>query len=532
MKKKLLVVFIFFLQHLNAQTLLTSMPETDNDVNAIYRWGNTVYIGGGFLNINASPKKYLASFDAVTGTVNSWNPAPNGEVKALAAAAGKLIVGGRFDTISQQPRNGICMYDLATGMLDSWSPTTNQNVYAIATYGTTFYFVGYGTGMNVYCVDAATGNYTGWMSQQPMTGLIAWALLRTDDYVYAGGDIDFFSSTIRDLCRFDAVTGVLDTSFHPANNLPSSDWITSLAQIDSNVYVGGSYTNIGGLPRNGISSFYPNGSITSFNPYCSNHQIFALFPSGNYIWLGGNSFVLGGFNRPRIAQVNTATQYATCWDGSSIPTSSWLWPLSIFVMGDTVYAGAESPSVNGRRFNVIINSPVPQLPDSVTGPVLVNQFQMATYSVPLHPGNTYYWNITGGTGSSTTNTINVTWGSGPAGTVTVVENNPSLAYCYSDTLTMNVTIQISTGTDNNELNNDIFISPNPSDGKIILHAGTLRSPFSVSVYNTLGERLFFENKTEVNEFFSLDFTTLNTGIYFLHLQSENNNLYKRFVIER
>ena len=37
---------------------------------------------------------------------------------------------------------------------------------------------------------------------------------------------------------------------------------------------------------------------------------------------------------------------------------------------------------------------------------------MVTYSVPLVAGYTYTWSITGGSGSSTTNSIDVTWGAG------------------------------------------------------------------------------------------------------------------------
>ena len=202
-----------------------------------------------------------------------------------------------------------------------------------------------------------------------------------------------------------------------------------------------------------------------------------------------------------------------------------------FVSGDTVYAGSLQPSISTRHFNVIVGSPVPN-PDSITGPVLVNQFQVAAYSVPYHAGNTYYWNITGGAGSSTTNNISVTWGSGPAGIVKVVENNPSLANCHSDTLTLNVLIQGSVGIDNDALNNNVSIEPNPSAGKLILRTGrSIRPPFSIFVYDILGEQVFFAHETKQQEKFPLDLSALKRGIYFVAVIDEKNNLAVRKMVK-
>src|SRR6185295_19985577 len=94
----------------------------------------------------------------------------------------------------------------------------------------------------------------------------------------------------------------------------------------------------------------------------------------------------------------------------------------------------------------------------------------AIYSVPYVAGNSYSWSVTGGTGTSATNSINVTWGAGPSGTVSVTETNPSGSNCSADT---SLLVSISASTDIEPLNGDengLSIFPNPSDGKFMVTA--------------------------------------------------------------
>lgn len=86
--------------------------------------------------------------------------------------------------------------------------------------------------------------------------------------------------------------------------------------------------------------------------------------------------------------------------------------------------------------NVTLNPyPVPV----ISGPGSVCRLTAATYSVPVVPGDIYFWSVTGGSinGSPNSNPISVSWGNNPSGTVTVTQTN-SLG-CDS-TVTINITL--------------------------------------------------------------------------------------------
>src|SRR5204863_158903 len=60
----------------------------------------------------------------------------------------------------------------------------------------------------------------------------------------------------------------------------------------------------------------------------------------------------------------------------------------------------------------------------ISGPVNVCEFQTISYSTLYVSGNTYNWNITGGTIiSNSNNTITVNWPASGNGTITLIEAN-------------------------------------------------------------------------------------------------------------
>jgi hypothetical protein len=334
--KKLFTFFIILLPTiLSAQIVLTNMPKPDANVWAIVKDGNTVYIAGDFLNVNGISRPHLASFDCTTGALSSWNPAPDRSVYALGIAGGKLMAAGEFGFINTQTRNGVCMFDLSTGNLDSWTAGIHSPYLgkSVGTFNNSFYFcgpIGNGSGLQkIYEVDAITSAFTGWESDS--TVFESDAIIVSGNYVWTGGD---------DLKRFNINTGVGD-SWNPA--LSSSAFITSMASINSIVYIGGSYTTIDGQSRNGLSAFDSTGTLLPFTIQSSSSQVWSMFPYGNFLWVGGNSSSYGGLPRYRMAQFDVATQLATCWNPSSF-SSGWSFVNSILVSGDTIYAGPGFPS--------------------------------------------------------------------------------------------------------------------------------------------------------------------------------------------
>ena len=443
----LLLAALLFSNLSQSQTLQTNFPQPNGMVYAISKIGQMVYIGGGFTEVNGQPRTCIARFDATTGALDSWSPDVSGffntKVENIALAGNKLVVAGNFDTINGQARNHMCVFDLATGNLDAWSGNPLDSwKQGFGVKGNIFFYpihVGTTNVVRVVAADATTGAATGWETSDIQNVNYINTIITTNDYLYIGGSFSMTvgSVLLGNVARFDIATGQVDTSWHPVV-LAASWGVTELIEDGNLIWIGGKYSSIDGEARQGIAAVDVDGNLKPFNPTNSANEVYALFSKGDHIWIGANAWQLGGQARWRVAELDKTTAGATCWNASST-SSSWGWAEEILVLGDTVFvAGTALPSLH-----VFVGNPRPQVDASdVTGPLAVSPGQSATYSVPNTPGFTYSWAVIGGTGSSSTNSIDVTWGSGPTGSLKLVVGNPGGGLdCNSDTIELEIQIE-------------------------------------------------------------------------------------------
>jgi len=113
------------------------------------------------------------------------------------------------------------------------------------------------------------------------------------------------------------------------------------------VYAGGTFTSIGGQPRNRIAALdVGTGLATAWNPG-ANASVYALAMSGSTIYAGGVFTSIGGQPRTRVAALDAATGLATAWN----PGTTGTLPPSVFalwVSSSTVYAGGQFTSIGGQ----------------------------------------------------------------------------------------------------------------------------------------------------------------------------------------
>jgi len=161
----------------------------------------------------------------------------------------------------------------------------------------------------------------------------------------------------------------------------------------------------------------------------------------------------------------------------------------------------------------------PAGPDSITGPANAVVNNAANYSVPVTPGAAYNWIVTGGTGTSSANSISVTWGSGVTGTLQLVETSDSLPFCRADTLTRQITLLPSAVYDINEISACIF--PNPTTGKVRLQTtGTCNS---YSICDMTGKLLVQSALNSAD--FDLDLGQFTQGVYIITVQGPGKEAY-------
>jgi trimeric autotransporter adhesin len=229
---------------------------------------------------------------------------------------------------------------------DLW--VTNGQVYAaviqsgILYIGGAFTQVGPCTGSGVP-IDPGTGKPRSFMAE--VSGGIVEAV--TPDGVggwYIGGDFTTVNRTQRSgIAHIEADGTVAD--WDPKANRS----VASIAVSGATVYVGGSFTSIGGQPRNRIAALdATTGLATGWNPN-ANARVFALAISGGTVYAGGDFLKVGGLTRNGIAAIDAGTGTPTSWDPNATnPYNHWGMVTTLAVSDGTVYAGGGFVSIGGQ----------------------------------------------------------------------------------------------------------------------------------------------------------------------------------------
>jgi len=119
-------------------------PSVDGEVNAMALSGDTLLIGGDFLNVNTNgqnvARSRLAALNTQANTDNAtpWAPAADARVRAMTLAGSTLYIGGDFNNINDsgftRTRKNLAAIDTAANAFNvlGWNPDANASVYSIA----------------------------------------------------------------------------------------------------------------------------------------------------------------------------------------------------------------------------------------------------------------------------------------------------------------------------------------------------------------------------------------------------------------
>jgi len=136
-------------------------------------------------------------------------------------------------------------------------------------------------------------------------GDVTSVAVKTDGKIMIGGAFTTVSGQSRTrLARINAV-GTLDTGFNPT--LTVNNTIYSMAmQADGNFVIGGGFSLVGGIGRNGIARVSGNGILDAFNPNPNSFAaVFTVAQQGSGKFIMGGSFnTVSGSTRNCIARLN------------------------------------------------------------------------------------------------------------------------------------------------------------------------------------------------------------------------------------
>lgn len=261
----------------------------DDTIHAFALSGTLLYVGGAFTDIGGNTYERLARIDLSTGMVDStFNPSVTGTVRTIALNNDLIMAGGSFSSADGQTRSRLAAWEVSTLALSAWNPTANQTVYALVPDGLDV-FVG-GSFTNV---GFQSRNFIALLDANPASGTFAQALAYDPDPVGA---------------------------------------VFSIALQGSTVYMGGSFTQVGASTRVGVAATDLSGNVLGFsNPIDGN--VWAIAANGSAVIAAGDLTLLDP--QPRMRAACIARGALTAWQ----PAFSNNYVSALAVAGDRVYAG-------------------------------------------------------------------------------------------------------------------------------------------------------------------------------------------------
>ncbi len=269
-------------------------PGTGGGYRSVYSLAvqadGKILVGGSFTSLGGQPRTYLGRLNPDGRLDTEFNPGADRFVYSLALQSnGQILVGGFFKTLGGQPRHYLGRLN-PDGTLDTgFDPGADSGVVSLVVQADGKILV---------------GGYFRTLGGQPRNGI---GRLNPD--------------------------GTLDTEFNPgaAGNGPYLGYVPyvySLAvQADGKILVGGSFTSLGGQPRKYIGRLNPDGTLdTEFNPGTGGdrpHVHSLALQADGKILVGGSFTSLGGQPRDRIGRLN-ATDPATQSLSVDDSTITWL----------------------------------------------------------------------------------------------------------------------------------------------------------------------------------------------------------------
>ena len=304
---------------------LPRLPLADGAVLAIETDGaGGFFVGGRFTHIGGVARASLAHVLA-DGTVDPWfapllQPAfrtpitPDElDVRSLARVGDVLYVGGSFKVSRDATvKEGFAALEVATGALRQGMPTLSPlRADKIVLEGQRVFAVGSRVSMTgpvppaVIAADAATGT-TLWI--RDLTGEPRDAVLAAGRLIVAGR-FEIFNAGLESLISLDPASGVIDTTWAPIRpTIPrNAPLLHAVTVVGSTVYVGGSFTQVGGVRRTNLAAVdLATGTLTPWAPSVAG-TVWDLVPaSAVSVYASGAFQHVAGATREGLAEIDAA----------------------------------------------------------------------------------------------------------------------------------------------------------------------------------------------------------------------------------
>lgn len=328
----------------------------------ILEWHNgQLYAGGTFTNAGNIAATNIAVWNGSIWSSLGNGPANgvNGSVSAVAFQGNDVYVGGNFGVAG-----GVSAFGIARWGGGSWSALgagCRGGVSSIGILGSDIYVGGNFTnvgGVNARSFAKWDGlSWTTWPTtdgvfQYPLND-IANRMRVKDGSLYIGGIFNQAGGIIANhIVRYDG------SNFYPLGESPANGFATPalnvacIGQADDGIYVGGLLTAAGKTPASRIArwdgtNWHPLAGGTAGGASSAN-RVLAIAGRGSEVFVGGTFTNVGGINVGNIAR----------WDGANWWNLGFGFDASVAVLAasaDALYAGGSFTNVNDPPFNFPVN---------------------------------------------------------------------------------------------------------------------------------------------------------------------------------
>lgn len=313
---------------------------------------DTVYVAGRFSAIGGVARARVGAVHSSSGQALAWDPKLSlfrtgtlpSSVQALEVSGNTVFIGGEFNSAAATPRRDLLAVDSTTGTLMSWNPGLDGGVVALGVLGRTLLAaMEIGPGglerRNLAAFDEVSGRALNW-SPNPDDTVLALAI--SGGTLYLGGSFSNVSGLPRSrLAAVDASTGFA---------LP--DWV---ANADGNVYalvvsggrlfVGGGFTTLSGITRRGLAAVAADTSIlvAGWSPHADGGEVRAMVEGNGTLFVGGSFSQIAFTSRNRLAAVNSSSGALLPWNPDADGTVR-----ALLALGGVVYVGGQFGSIAGQ----------------------------------------------------------------------------------------------------------------------------------------------------------------------------------------
>jgi hypothetical protein len=218
--------------------------------------------------------------------------------------------------------------------------------------------------------------------------------------------------TRQNVAAFNATTGAV-LNWNPGAN----GTVRAIAAVSTRVYLGGTFTSVGGRARSNIAAVSTTGQVAKWNPG-ANRSVFVirLGPNGN-LFVGGDFGKVGGLTRRHLAEIGrSASAPLAAWGpsigqitGFACPPrcSPRIFTIAFSSNGQRVYFGGHFGLVDGVARNEIAAVPIgnsaqvlafnPNIYAAANCPVCTTVETSRVYRIITSPTRIYtcggYWKV-------------------------------------------------------------------------------------------------------------------------------------------